>query len=161
MDSSRTAPFRWFLAVIVVSVLAAPGCKPRETATGTAEVPTPYPTEASGEESDATLDVKRVSVFPDGTARPETVKVRKMTQIVVWALKGEGELKVNFPDSPFGETPKQPECAGRFCVILYPPREGSEKPPTPGHEGRDYEYTVQVTSAGETKTADPHTEVIP
>lgn len=161
MDSSRTAPFRSILALLVVIGMAAPACKPKAQGPATAEVPTPYPTEASGEESDATLDVKRVSVFPDGTARPETVKVKAKTQIVVWALKGDGELKVNFPDSPFGETPKQPECAGRFCVILYPPRKDSDKPPTEGHEGRVYEYTVQVTSAGETTTADPHTEVIP
>ena len=161
MDSFRTAPFRWFLAIGVVIVLAAPACKPRTQSPAAAEVPTPYPTEPSGEEADATLDVKRVSIFEDGTARPETVKLKKKTQIVVWALKGEGNLEVTFPDSPFGDPAQQPVCAGRFCVVLYPPREGSEKPPTAGHEGRLYEYTVQVTTAGGTKTADPHAEVIP
>jgi hypothetical protein len=162
MKSLPMAPSRWFLAIVAASLLAAPSCKPSaETRTGAAEVATPSPTEPSGEELDATLDIKRVSVFSDTTARPETIKVRKKTQIVVWALKGEGELNVSFPDSPFGDPPQQPTCVGRFCVILYPPREGSEKPPTEGHEGRVYKYDVTVKTPEGTTTADPHAEVVP
>jgi hypothetical protein len=152
---------RLSLAIVAASLLAAPSCKPPGNQTGAAEVATPSPTEPSGEELDATLDIKRVSVFPDTTARPEKIKVRKNTQIVVWALKGEGELNVTFPDSPFGNPPQQPTCIGRFCVILYPPREGSEKPPTEGHEGRLYEYKVSVKTPEGTTTADPHAEVVP
>jgi hypothetical protein len=161
MKRFPVAPSRWFLALAVASLLAAPSCKPPETGTGAAEVATPSPDEPSGEDLEATLDIKRVSVFGDGTARPETIKVRKKTQIVVWALKGEGELTVSFPESPFGETPQQPVCVGRFCVILYPPREGSEKPPAEGHEGRLYSYDVSVKTPEGTTQADPHAEVIP
>lgn len=161
MDSFRTEPFRWFLALVVVIGVAAPACQPREQGPGAAEVATPSPTEPSGEEADATLDVKRVSVYSDGTARPESVKLKKKSQIVVWALKGEGELKVWFNESPFGDPPQQPVCAGRFCVALYPPREGSEKPATPGHEGRVWDYMVEVKNASGTTQADPNVEVIP
>lgn len=108
-------------------------------------------------------DVKCVVVRLSGgkIVDPGDTKLRKKKEILAWELEGDGDLLVDFPVSPFGDPPQQPYCAGRFCVALCPPREGSESPATPGYTGRTYKYNIRVIRGGNKYTQDPNVEVIP
>ncbi len=146
----RSPPLPWFLAAAAAAVVASFGCKPAQPPAPTAEIaavtPSPSPPAA---EFGAKMDVRVVEVKSDGSTDPDSVKVKKKTQIVVWVLDGDGTIALNFPNNPF---PAPPTCDGRFCVALKPPAQ--DKPA--GH----YPYTVLVTMGGQAKTSDPDVEVI-
>jgi hypothetical protein len=87
-------------------------------------------------------DVQVVAVLATGMTFPETVRLRRGVQIVIWAADAD-KLQIEFPASgnPFG-TPIP--CSGRFCGTLAPP----------GVLG-SFKYTVKVTTGEATHTVDP------
>lgn len=107
---------------------------------------------------------RRISIsMSNGEIRdPGDTKVKMNEDTVRWELDGEGELRITFTESPFGEAPgRQPTSEGRVCKVGQPPREGSANPPSKGHEGRLYKYAIEVTRGGRRTKLDPNVEVIP
>jgi hypothetical protein len=92
-------------------------------------------------------DVQIVAVLTDGTTIPETVKLRRGVQIVIWAADAD-KLEVEFPGgaNPFGQPVP---CQGRFCGTLV----------TPNGAPGSYKYTVKVTTNGVVQQKDPHAEI--
>jgi hypothetical protein len=135
VESVRNSRRSLVLVPILALVLAAAGCQK---------------TSADGPlDSSCKVKVKVVCIDEDGNADPDTVKVKKKEEIVVWIAPKGKKLGINFSVNPF---PQPVSCpGGNFCASLFPP-EGAET---------DYPYTTSVATATAVKTADPHLVVVP